>query len=151
MHHSNICLFKILHSISSYKFHFLNSPSRFPNGSLHGQTWMVSDDNNPPRVDFIITMSACWRIKCLYGPVWCVLSVVLCFVASWHHQMETFSVLLAICAANSLVIGEFPAQRPVTRSFNVFLDLHLNKRLSKQWQGWWFEMPLCPLWHHCNG
>ena len=28
--------------------------------------------------------------------------------------------------------GEFPAQRPVTRSFDVFFDLRLNKRLSKQ-------------------
>ena len=35
--------------------------------------------------------------------------------------METFSVLLAICAGNSPVPGEFPAQRPVTRSFGVFL------------------------------
>ena len=35
--------------------------------------------------------------------------------------METFSALLAICAGNSSVTGEFPAQRPVTRSFEVFL------------------------------
>ena len=34
--------------------------------------------------------------------------------------METFSTLLAICAGNSPVTGEFPAQRPVTRSFDVF-------------------------------
>ena len=45
--------------------------------------------------------------------------------------METFSALLAICARNSPVPGEFPAQRPVTRSFDVFLDLHSNKRLSE--------------------
>ena len=37
--------------------------------------------------------------------------------------------------------GEFPTQRPVTRSFDVFFDLRLNKRLSKQARGWWFEMP----------
>ena len=42
--------------------------------------------------------------------------------------METFSPLLVICAGNSLVPGEFPAQRPVTRSFDVFFDLRLNKR-----------------------
>ena len=47
--------------------------------------------------------------------------------------METFSALLAICAGNSPVSGEFSAQRPVTRHFNVFFDLHRNKRLSKQW------------------
>ena len=45
--------------------------------------------------------------------------------------METFSALLAICAGNSQVIGEFPTQRPVTRSFEVIFDLHLYKWLSK--------------------
>ena len=50
----------------------------------------------------------------------------------WRHQMEIFSALLAICAGNSPVSGEFPAQRPVTRSFDVFFDLCPNKRLSKQ-------------------
>ena len=43
--------------------------------------------------------------------------------------METFSALLAIYAGNSLVTGEFPAQRPVTRSFEYVFDLHLNKQL----------------------
>ena len=46
--------------------------------------------------------------------------------------MEAFSVLLALCAGNSPVTGEFPTQRPVTRSIDVFFDLRLNKRLSKQ-------------------
>ena len=46
------------------------------------------------------------------------------------HQMETFSALLALCAGNSPVTGEYPSQRPVTRSFDVFLDLHLNKRFE---------------------
>ena len=68
----------------------------------------------------------------------------------WRHQMETFSALLAICAGNSPVPGEFPAQRPVSRSFDVFLDLRLNKRLSKQSWGWWFETLSRPLWRHRN-
>ena len=67
----------------------------------------------------------------------------------WRHQMETFSALLTICAGNSPVTGEFPAQRPVTRSFDVFFDLCLNKRLSKQSWGWWFETPSRSLWRHC--
>ena len=46
--------------------------------------------------------------------------------------METFSALLAICAGNLPVTGEFPTQRPVTQSLDVFCDLRLNKRLSKQ-------------------
>ena len=44
----------------------------------------------------------------------------------WRHQIETFSALLAFCAGNSPVPGEFPTQRPVTRSFGVFFDLRPN-------------------------
>ena len=68
----------------------------------------------------------------------------------WRHQMEIFSALLAFCAGNSPVTGEFPAQRLVTRSFDIVFDLRLNKRLSKQPQGWWFETRLYPLCPHCN-
>ena len=68
----------------------------------------------------------------------------------WRHQMETFSALLAICAGNSPVSGDFPAQRPVTKRFDIFLDLRLHKRLSKQSRGWWFETLSCPLWRQCN-
>ena len=50
----------------------------------------------------------------------------------WRHEMETFSALLAFCSGNSPVTGEFPAQRPVTQSFDVFFDLRLNQQLSKQ-------------------
>ena len=46
--------------------------------------------------------------------------------------MELFSALLALCVGNSSVIGGFPSQKPVTRSFGIFFDLRLNKRLSKQ-------------------
>ena len=72
------------------------------------------------------------------------------FSTWWRHQMETFSALLAICAGNSPVNGEFPSQRPVTRNFDVFFDLRLNKRLSKQSWCWCFETPSRSLWRHCN-
>ena len=39
---------------------------------------------------------------------------------------------LAICEGNSPVTGEFYTQWAVTRSFDVFFDLCLNKQLSKQ-------------------
>ena len=68
----------------------------------------------------------------------------------WRHQMETFSALLAICVWNSPVTGEFPAHRPVTRSFDVSFDLRLNNKLSKQWWGWWFGTSSRPSWRHCN-
>ena len=67
----------------------------------------------------------------------------------WRHQMGTFPRNW-ICAGNSPVPGEFPAQRPVTRSFGVFFDMRLNKRLSKQSWGWWFDTLSRPLWRHCN-
>ena len=82
----------------------------------------------------------------------------------WRPQMETFSALLALCKMTlskgniSHVTGhlcrEFTgprSQRPVTRSFDVFFDLRLNKRLSKQWWGWWFETLPRPLWRHSSG
>ena len=68
----------------------------------------------------------------------------------WRHQMETFSALLALCEGNSPVIGEFPSQRPVTRRFDVFFDLRLNKRLSKPSRRRWFGTPSRPLWRHYN-
>ena len=49
------------------------------------------------------------------------MSSVLCPCSWWRHQMETFSALLAICVRNSPVTGEFPVQKPVTRSFDVSL------------------------------
>ena len=67
----------------------------------------------------------------------------------WRHLMETFSALLAICARDSPVTGEFPSQRPVTRSFDVFFDLRLNKQLTTQSRRWWFETPWRPLSRQC--
>ena len=64
--------------------------------------------------------------------------------------METISALLALCAGNSPATGEFPAQRPMTRSFDVSSYLSLNKRLSKESWGWCFETPWCLLWRYCN-
>ena len=59
--------------------------------------------------------------------------------------METFPALLVLCARNSAVPGDFPSQRPVTRSFDIFFDLYLLSR------GWWFETPSRSLWRHCIG
>ena len=73
-----------------------------------------------------------------------------CKFAWWRHQMETFSALLALCAGNSSVTGEFPAQRPVTRTLIFSLICARNKWSSKQSPGWWFETPSCSLWRHCN-
>ena len=70
----------------------------------------------------------------------------------WHNDVfkwKHFPRLLALCVGISTVTGEFPAQKPVTRSFDVFLDLRLDKQLSKQSWGW-FETSSRSLWRHCN-
>ena len=65
-------------------------------------------------------------------------------------SIGTFSLLLAPCEGNPTVTGGFPSQRPVTRSFEVFLDLRLHKWLSKPSRRRWFETPSHSLWRHCN-
>ena len=55
----------------------------------------------------------------------------------WRQQMETISASLALCVGNSPVAGEFPSQRPVTRSFDGFFYLRLNKRLNYYSAGYW--------------
>ena len=53
--------------------------------------------------------------------------------------------------------GEFTGHRWIPRTkasdaelcFDVFFDLRLKKRLSKQSWGWWFGTPSRPLWRHC--
>ena len=59
-------------------------------------------------------------------------------MTSWNGNI--FSVTGHLCG-NSPAPGEFPAQRPVTRGFDVFFDLRVNKWLSKQSWGWWFDTP----------
>ena len=104
---------------------------------------------------YIITLSSLYPIY----DAGCSCIVVPHSFAWWHHEMETFPALLALCVGNSPVTGQFsnspitsqfPSQRSVTRSFDVFFNLPLNKQLSKQWWGWWFETPSHSLWHHCN-
>ena len=78
------------------------------------------------------------------------LATASCRISMMTSSNGNISASLALCPGNSPATGEFPSQRPVTRSFYVFFHLRLNKRLSKQSWGWWFEMPSHPLWRHCN-
>ena len=66
-------------------------------------------------------------------------------VIKWKHFLRNWPLCGEFTGP-----GEFPAQRPVTRSFDVFFDLRLNKRFSKQSWGWWFETLSRPVWRHCN-
>ena len=79
----------------------------------------------------------------------CILASSFIMMTSSSNDGNIFRVTGHL-GGNSPVHGEFPAQRPVTRSFDVFFDLRPNRRLSKQWWGWWFETPSSPLRRHCN-
>ena len=90
---------------------------------FNGLFWLTADKT-----------STFWKRGRLWGestfPSSCAESVSTSCHPWWRHQMEIFSALLALCARNSPVTGDFPAQRPVTRSFDVFFDLRLNKRVE---------------------
>ena len=90
---------------------------------------------------------------CLHLAYWCH------FAQRRHQDMSTCEKAMKYANINawsifymmtSPVPGEFPTQRPVTRSSDVFFDLCLNKQLSKQSRGWWFETLSRPLLHHRN-
>ena len=77
-----------------------------------------------------------------------------CYMTKLHNIMmkasdgNIFRVTGPFCGEFT---GEFPAQRLVTRSFDVFFDLLLNKQFSKQSWGWWVETLSQSLWRHSNG
>ena len=110
----------------------------------------ASDEN----VVKIVTFSFQWML-------WNRHSSIVCIKAQQTIQLlSPLSKTFMMTSSNGSIFrvtcplcGEFtgdPSQRPVTRSFDVFFDLHLNKRLRKQSWGCWFEMPLRRLWRHCN-
>ena len=63
-----------------------------------------------------------------------------------HHELETISILLALCEGNLPVTGGFPSQRVIMWSFDVLFDVSLNKLLNKQSSCRWSEM----LWCSCD-
>ena len=99
----------------------------------------------------------------LYSFFYCECWFLICPRGSVSHSYWSHSAVMMTSSNGNIFhvtghlcgeftgLGEFPTQRPVTRSFDAFFDLSLNKRLSKQLWGWWFETPPCPWWCHCNG
>ena len=61
-----------------------------------------------------------------------------------------YDVIVMVCEGYPPVSGGFPKQRPLAQCFDVFFDLRLNKRLSKQSRRRWSEKPSSSLWRHCN-
>ena len=86
-----------------------------------------------------------------YSSKWCITGnhttkVLYDEVIKWKH----FPRYRPFVRENQQSLVNFPHKGQWGGTLTMFLDLRLNKRLSKHWWGWWFETPLCPLWRHCN-
>ena len=68
----------------------------------------------------------------------------------WLTAKKPSNLYTSLRAGNSPVTGEFSSKRPVTQGFDAFFGLHLDKGLSKQSRGRWFETPPRLSWRHCN-
>ena len=71
---------------------------------------------------------------------WCLFQIGIISISWWKHFPRYWPFFGGI----------HWSQRPVTRSFDVFFDLGLNKRLSKKARRRWFETPLRSSWRHLN-
>ena len=75
----------------------------------------------------------CYSIKCAAWP-----TNVRCLQGTgslmpwWSHQMQSIFRVAGPLCGESPVTSEFPSQKPVTRNFDVFFDLRLNKRLNSK-------------------
>ena len=114
--------------------------------SFENQVWF-NKDNLEGNVIFAVTTVAVDGLAPFIATVWHIQQPIV-MMTSWNGNI--FRVTGPLCGEFSGP-GEFPEQRPVTHSFDVFFDLRLNKRLSKQSRGWWFDTLSHPLWPHCNG
>ena len=104
--------------------HFSKSPKCLSQAIQMNQTLI----NNPTNISLVT-----WH---KYSQVYSLQLLISSHNDVIKLKIWTFSELLALCAGNSPITGEFPAQRPVTRSFDAFVDLRLNKRLNKHsWAG----------------
>ena len=110
---------------------------------------------------FLQSVMTSWQgnVFCITGPWWGASAIG--FPSQRPSNAESVAIMMTSSNGNIFRVtgplcgeftgpGEFPAQRPVTRSFDVFFDLRPNKRLSKQPWGWWFETPSWSSWRQCN-
>ena len=120
-------------------------------GNYHhsiGQSPMHSDFHNLPPLRYSVSISGLRKIIGIHRHSGGIASTV--HITNHIHGSQ---IVMKHFRVPCILYGEFTghrSERPVTRSFDVFFDLHLNKGLSKQSRGWWFEMPSRSLWRHCN-
>ena len=119
-----------------------------PNNGFVYETWSVRNQLDVVRVGAWNSLRAHCAI--MQASAGCLISIgIPIMIMMTSSNGNIFHVTGPLCGEFTGP-GEFPTQRPVTRSFDVFFDLRLNKRLSKQSWGWWFEPPSWSLWRHRN-
>ena len=98
-----------------------------PTAFLLPNVWSFIEYCNVCQVSQTVGYVFAWA-SCQIRQIACCQESLLCHwhqwtpeITWWRHQMETLSALLDLCAGNSPVNGEFPLQRPITRSFDVSL------------------------------
>ena len=139
----------------------LNKPSGLGVGWGWGERWGYGMRSSGSPSDILLTVGLNYRddhtswIIFLFTNLFNIVLYVLlnCIALSiWSspHYISYEIMNAMTCYFCGEFTGEFPSQRPVKRSFGVFSDLRLNKRLSNQSWGWWFETLSRPLWRHCN-
>ena len=112
---------------------------------------LISDENRYIYIIYIYWSSNMFVLLCLCNTnefcslVWQTSWVLIPMMTSLNGNI--FRITGPLCGEFT-GHGEFPAKRPVTRSFDVVFYLCLNKRLSKQWWGRWIESPSRSLWAH---
>ena len=120
-------LLYVIHFTHSWYYILWKRVSRNINILLHWYiTCCVTNFNEPLHIPIdnpSLASEMCFLWE--QTPIYVMSESLQCCMTWWSYQMETFSALLALCAENSPVSGEFPAQRPVTRIFDVFFDLRL--------------------------
>ena len=132
------------------------TPKMFPFDDVIMTAMSISHDELIPRIPFrmlSIVLIFTWRDLFIY---FSQLHRSIPSIPYWtHSQYMMTSSNRNIFRVTGPLWGEFTGhQRIPLKASDVelwcFLDLHLNKRLSKQSRRRWFETPSLPLWRHCN-
>ena len=119
----------------THKHTHTHTPGSKVHGTNMGPTWGRQDPGGPHVGP--MSLLAIWAVKEIF--FWTAIDVKP--TPTQHHMMTSsngniFRVTGPLWGEST---GGFHSQRPVARSFDVFFDLRLNKRLSKQLWGRWFE------------
>ena len=116
---------------------------KFPSHSLKSAVMML-------KILYYSRITAILEIKSLSPYVICFGCFADNFIDSRFKQ--TWECMMTSSNGNIFhVTGPLCREFTGHRTFDVFFDVHLHKRLSKQSRCWWFETPAGWLWRHCNG